>query len=65
MVREVEQYKLDIVGLLSTHSTGSGTKILERGFFFSELQSERCWMGVGIHTCPRLSAAMLDFSPGN
>ncbi|KAK3505785.1 hypothetical protein QTP70_004026, partial [Hemibagrus guttatus] len=30
MVREVEQYQLEIVGLASTHSLGSGTQHLER-----------------------------------
>ena len=32
LVREVERYELDMVGLTSTHSTGSGTKLLERGW---------------------------------
>lgn len=32
MVREVEQYKLGIVGLTSTHSPGSSTIILEDGW---------------------------------
>ena len=32
LVREEERYQLDIVGLTSTHSTGSGTKLLERGW---------------------------------
>jgi len=31
LVREVEQYQLYMVGLTSTHSTGSGTKLLESG----------------------------------
>ncbi|KAI3374476.1 hypothetical protein L3Q82_006301 [Scortum barcoo] len=30
-VREVERYRLEIVGLTSTHSLGSGTQLLERG----------------------------------
>ena len=29
---EVEQYQLDMVGLTSTHTTGSGNKLLERGW---------------------------------
>jgi len=29
--REGELYQLDIVGLTSRHSTGSGTKLLEKG----------------------------------
>jgi len=51
LVREVERYQLDLVGLTSTHSTGSGTKLLERG-----------WT---LRSCPRLSAAVLEFSPLN
>ncbi|KAK3547403.1 hypothetical protein QTP86_018910, partial [Hemibagrus guttatus] len=37
LVREVERYRLEIVGLASTHSLGSGTQLLERGWtlFFS------------------------------
>jgi len=35
LVREVEQYQLDMVGLTSMHSTGSGTKLLERGWTLS------------------------------
>ncbi|KAI3376614.1 hypothetical protein L3Q82_017048, partial [Scortum barcoo] len=32
LVREVERYQLEIVGLTSTHSLGSGTQLLERGW---------------------------------
>jgi len=32
LVREVDRYQLDMIGLTSTHSTGSGTKLLERGW---------------------------------
>lgn len=32
LVQQVEQYQLDIVGVSSTHSSGSGTKLLERGW---------------------------------
>jgi len=31
----VERYQLDMVGLTCTHSTGSGTKLLERGWTLS------------------------------
>ena len=31
LVREVEQYQLDLVGITSTHSLISGTKLLDRG----------------------------------
>ncbi|KAK5858519.1 hypothetical protein PBY51_002652 [Eleginops maclovinus] len=37
LVREVERYQLDLVGLTSTHSVGSGTLLLDKGWtlFFS------------------------------
>jgi len=36
VVQEVERYQLDLAGLTSTHSTGSGTKLLEKvGLFWS------------------------------
>uniref|UniRef100_A0A8C2XE13 Homeobox domain-containing protein n=1 Tax=Cyclopterus lumpus TaxID=8103 RepID=A0A8C2XE13_CYCLU len=35
LVQEVERYQLDIVGLTSTHSMGSGTKLLEKGWTLS------------------------------
>ncbi|KAK3574627.1 hypothetical protein QTP86_011543 [Hemibagrus guttatus] len=35
LVREVERYWLEIVGLASTHSLGSGTQLLERGWTLS------------------------------
>ncbi|KAK3566533.1 hypothetical protein QTP86_034036 [Hemibagrus guttatus] len=43
LVREVEQYRLEIVGLASTHSLGSGTQLLERGWtiFYSGVPHER------------------------
>ena len=68
LVREVERYQLDMVGLTSTHSTGSGTKLLERGWtlhFSGVAQGVRRQAGVGILTSPRLSAAVLEFSPVN
>ena len=68
LVQEVERYQLDIVGLTSTHSKGSGTKLLEKGWtlsFSGVAQGERRRAGVGILTSPRLSAALLEFSPEN
>ena len=37
LVKELERYRLDLVGLISTHSRGSGTLLLDRGWtlFFS------------------------------
>ncbi|KAK3525845.1 hypothetical protein QTP70_010916 [Hemibagrus guttatus] len=51
LVREVEQYQLDIVRLASTHSLGSGTQLLERGWtlFSSGVpHGERCRAGVSV-----------------
>lgn len=35
LVREVDKCQLDIVGLTSRHSLGSGTSLLERGWTLS------------------------------
>ncbi|KAK3515281.1 hypothetical protein QTP70_013483 [Hemibagrus guttatus] len=68
LVREVERYRLEIVGLASTHSLGSGTQLLERGWtlFFSGVpHGERRRAGVGLLIAPQLSRHMLVFSPVN
>ena len=41
LVQEVKRYRLDIVGLTSTHSSGSGASLVERGltFFYSGVVS--------------------------
>ena len=65
LVREVGCYRLDLVGLTSTQSVGSGSKLLDRGwtlFFSGVAKGVRCWVGVGILTSPRLSAAVLAFT---
>jgi len=67
-VQEVERYQLDMVGLISMHSTGSGTKLLQRGWtlsFSGVAQCVRRQAGVGIFTSPRRSAAVLEFAPVN
>ena len=66
LVREVERYRLDLVGLTSTHSKDSGTKLLDKGwtlFFSGVAQGVRAQAGVGILTSPRLSADTLGFTP--
>ncbi|KAK5929262.1 hypothetical protein CgunFtcFv8_010507 [Champsocephalus gunnari] len=66
LVWEVERYQLDLVGLTSTHSVGSGTLLLDRGWplFFSRVaQGVRRRVGVGILTSPRLGASLLEFTP--
>ncbi|KAK3534290.1 hypothetical protein QTP86_011684 [Hemibagrus guttatus] len=68
LVREVERYRLEIVGLASTHSLGSGTQLLERGWtlFFSGVpHGERRRAGVGLLIAPQLSRHVLEFSPVN
>jgi len=55
-VREVERYQLDMVGLTSTHSTGSGTKLLERGWTLG---------GWTPALSPRLSTDVMEFCPVN
>ncbi|KAK3544410.1 hypothetical protein QTP86_010798 [Hemibagrus guttatus] len=65
LVREVERYRLEIVGLASTHSLGSGTQLLERGWtlFFSGVpHGERRRAGVGLLIAPQLSHHVLEFS---
>ena len=66
LVREVEKFRLDIVGLTSTHSVGSGTSLLERGwtlFHSGVATGERRRAGVAILIAPRLGACTLEFTP--
>ena len=66
LVEEVEKYRLDIVGLSSTHSKGSGTVNLERGWtlYYSGVNvQERGKAGVGILTSPRLTPCVLEWIP--
>ena len=51
LVREVERYQLYLVGLTSMHSSGYGTKLMERGWtlVFTVVMSppsEECCVGV-------------------
>ena len=65
-MREVEHYRLDLVGFTSTHSNGSGSKLLDRGwtlFFSGVAKGVRRQAGVGILTSAWLSAAVLEFTP--
>ena len=65
-MREVERFRLDIVGLTSTHSVGSGTSPLERGwtlFFSGVAGGERRRAGVAVLVSPRLEACTLGFTP--
>jgi len=64
-VLEVEQYQIDIVGLTSTHSTGSGTKLLEKGWtlFFSGVAEVPD--GSGDTHKPPAERCCVGFSPEN
>ncbi|TWW56094.1 hypothetical protein D4764_08G0000810 [Takifugu flavidus] len=66
LVREVEKFRLDIVGLTSTHGKGSGTSLLERGwtlYHSGVADGERRRAGVAILVAPHLSACVLEFTP--
>ncbi|KAK7940110.1 hypothetical protein WMY93_003436 [Mugilogobius chulae] len=66
LVREVERFRLDIVGLTSTHSLGSGTITLERGWtlhFSGVAHGVRRRAGVGLLIAPQLSRHVLEFTP--
>ncbi len=68
LVWEVERYWLEIVGLTSTHSLGSGTQLLEKGwtlFYSGVAHGERWRAGVGLLIAPQLSRFVLEFSPVN
>ncbi|KAI3360389.1 hypothetical protein L3Q82_002300 [Scortum barcoo] len=68
LVQEVERYRLEIVGLTSTHSLGSGTQLLERGWtlhYSGVAQGERWRAGVGLLIAPQLSRHVLEFTPVN
>ncbi|TWW59340.1 hypothetical protein D4764_06G0008700 [Takifugu flavidus] len=66
LVCEVEKFRLDIVGLTSTHGKGSGTSLLERGwtlYHSGVADGERRRAGVAILVTPQLSACILEFTP--
>uniref|UniRef100_A0A8C6PXI1 Endonuclease/exonuclease/phosphatase domain-containing protein n=1 Tax=Nothobranchius furzeri TaxID=105023 RepID=A0A8C6PXI1_NOTFU len=68
LVCEVERFRLDIVGLTSTHGSGSGTSFLERGWTFYHsgvAPTERHRAGVSILVAPHLGACTLGFTPVN
>ena len=66
LVREIQRYGLDIVGLTTMHSTGSGTRFLERGwtlFYAGVVPGAMQRAGVGLLIAPRLSANVWEFAP--
>ncbi|CAM4690242.1 unnamed protein product [Leuciscus chuanchicus] len=68
IVREVERFRLEIVGITSTHGLGSGTTLLERGWTLHHsgvAHGERRRAGVGLLIAPQLSRHVLEFTPVN
>ena len=58
LVREVERYWLEIVGLTSTHSLGSGTQLLERGWtLFCSGVAAVSWCGLAYSSPSQPSCA--------
>ena len=67
-MREVERYRLEIVGLTSTNSSGSGTSLLERVwtlFSAGVVPGGRQRAGVGLLIAPQLSTNVLEFTPAD
>lgn len=62
LVRGVERYWQFIVRLTSTHSLGSGTHLIERGFTvkFSEVACVEQRIGAGLLIAPQLSFCGLN-----
>ena len=66
VVQEVETYRLDIVSLTSTHSSGSGTSLPEMGwtlFYAGVVPGERCRTVVGLLIAPWFTGNVLEFTP--
>uniref|UniRef100_A0A672FKK9 NACHT domain-containing protein n=1 Tax=Salarias fasciatus TaxID=181472 RepID=A0A672FKK9_SALFA len=62
------RYWLDIVGLTSTHSLGSGTQLLEKGgtvHFSGVARGDKRQACGGLLIAPQLSCHVLEFSPVN
>ena len=63
LVWEVERYRLEIVGLTSTHNQGSGTQLLQRGwtlFYSGVARGERHQAGVVLLIAPQLGRHVLE-----
>ncbi|CAM4456622.1 unnamed protein product [Leuciscus chuanchicus] len=68
IVREVQRFRLEIVGITCTHGLGSGTTLLERGWTFHHsgvAHGERRRADVGLLIAPQLSRHVLEFTPVN
>ena len=65
LLREVVKYRLDIVGLTSTHSLGFGTGLLERDWTFFQVgvvPGERRRAGVGLLIASQFSTNAFEFT---
>ena len=64
-MREVEIYQLEVAGLTSLDSSGSGTSLIEWGwilFYAGVVPGERQRARVGLLIAPQLSANVLEFT---
>ena len=67
-MREVERFRLEVVGITSTHGLGSGTTLLERRWTLHHsgvAHGERRRAGVGLLIAPQLCRHVLEFTPVN
>ncbi|XP_029977141.1 uncharacterized protein LOC115409932 [Salarias fasciatus] len=65
LVKDVERYRLDIVGLTSKESMGSGTQSLEMGWtlhFFGVAHGLVWRVAVGLLKAPQLNCLVLEFT---
>ncbi|KAI3351390.1 hypothetical protein L3Q82_020198 [Scortum barcoo] len=63
------RYRLEIVGLTSTHSLGSGTQLLERGWTLhysgvAQGERRRSWCGLA-YSSPAQPPCVVEFTPVN
>uniref|UniRef100_A0AAY5LCL8 Endonuclease/exonuclease/phosphatase domain-containing protein n=1 Tax=Esox lucius TaxID=8010 RepID=A0AAY5LCL8_ESOLU len=65
IVREFERFRLEIVGITSTHGLGSGTTLLETFYHSGVAHGERRRAGVGLLIAPQLCRHVLEFTPVN
>ncbi|KAK0132400.1 Craniofacial development protein 2 [Merluccius polli] len=67
LVREVEKFRLDIVGLTSTHSKGSGTSLLERGWtlFHSGVATDERVASLRLRVGGRILTVVCAYGPNS
>lgn len=62
LVREGERYRIGIVMFTFTHSLGSGTQHVQKGWTLDLSGSEWWWAGVGVLIAQQLSCHILNFT---